>query len=72
MGFTVFLVLFVLIGSVCATDDNITSLSQDTYNVMGQEGISTGNEDSCLNEMENEEILKHQLVEILLLTFKQQ
>ena len=58
MGFTVFLVLFVLMGSVCATDDNITSLSQDTYNVMGQEGISTGNEDSCLNEMENEEILK--------------
>ena len=58
MGFTVFLVLFVLMGSVCATDDNITSLSQDTYNVVGQEGISTGNDDSCLKEMENEEILK--------------
>ena len=54
MGFTVFLVLFVLMGSVCASDDNITSLSQDTYNVIGQEGISTGNEDSCLKEMENE------------------
>jgi predicted outer membrane repeat protein len=58
MAFTVFLILFVLIGSVSATDDNITSLSQDTYNEIGQEIISTGNDDSSLKEIENTEILK--------------
>lgn len=49
MGFTVFLILFVLIGSVSAANDNTTISSQDTDNEIIQEKISTGNDDSSLN-----------------------
>ena len=45
------MILFVLIGSVSATDDNVTSLSQDTYNEIIPEEISTGNDDSSLKEI---------------------
>lgn len=38
MGFAIFLI-FVLIGSVSAADDNVTSSSQDTHNEIGQEEI---------------------------------
>ena len=58
MGFTVLLILFVLVGSVSATEDNITTLSQDTYNEIGPEEISAGNDDSSLKEMENNEIFE--------------
>ena len=47
MGFTVLLMLFVLMGSVAAADDNITSSAHDE---IGPEKISTGNDDSNLNE----------------------
>lgn len=50
MGFTVFLILFVLMGSVGAADDNITTSSQDTHDEIGQEDISAGIDDSGLNE----------------------
>ena len=52
MGFAAFLILFVLMGSVSATDDNITSLSQDTYDEISQEKITTGNDDSSLEILE--------------------
>ena len=55
MGFTVLLILFVLIGSVSAANDNITSLSQDRDNEINQEQISTGNDDSSLKEIKNNE-----------------
>ena len=58
MGLSVFLILFVLMGSVSAINDNITDLSQDTDNAIAQEKISTGNDDSSLKEIENNEILK--------------
>ena len=58
MGFAVFLILFVLIASVSAANDNTTILSQDTDNEISQENISTGNDDSILNEIENKETLK--------------
>lgn len=51
MGFTVLLILFVLIGSVSAANDNITSLSQDRDNEINQEQISTGNDDSSLKKL---------------------
>ena len=44
MALTVFLILFVLIGSVSAADDNTTALSQDNDKAINQEEISTGNE----------------------------
>lgn len=55
MGFTVLLILFVLIGSVSAANDNITSLSQDNDDEINQEQISTGNDDSSLKEIKNNE-----------------
>ena len=55
MAFLVFLILFVLMGSVSATNDNTTSLSQDTYNGINQEKISAGNEYSSLKETGNKE-----------------
>ena len=58
MGFTAFLILFVLIGSVSATDDNITALNHDAHNEIVQEEILMGNDDSGLKEMENEEIFE--------------
>ena len=58
MGLSVFLILFVLMGSVSAINDNITDLSQDTDNAIAQEKISTGNDDSSLKEIENNELLK--------------
>lgn len=58
MGFTVFMILFVLIGSVSAADDNIAALGQDTNDEIGQENISSGNDGSGLKEMENNEILE--------------
>ena len=57
MALTVFLILFVLIGSVSAADDNTTALSQDNDKAINQEEISTGNDDSSL-EIKNKEILK--------------
>ena len=48
---TVFLILFVLIGSVSAADDNTTALSQDTDKEINQDEISTGNSDSSLKEI---------------------
>ena len=58
MGLSVFLILFVLMGSVSAINDSITSLGQDTDNAIAQEKISTVNDDSSLKEIENNEILK--------------
>ena len=58
MGFTAFLILFVLIGSVSATDDNITALNHDAHDEIVQEEILMGNDDSGLKEMENEEIFE--------------
>lgn len=55
MGFTVLLILFVLIGSVSAANDNITSFSQDNNDEISQEQISTGNDDYSLKEIENNE-----------------
>ncbi len=49
MGFAVFLII-VIMGSVSAADDNITSSSQDTCNDIGQEYISAGYDDSGLNK----------------------
>ena len=57
MALTVFLILFVLLGSVSAADDNTTALSQDNDKAINQEEISTGNDDSSL-EIKNKEILK--------------
>ena len=57
MALTVFLILFILIGSVSAADDNTTALSQDNDKAINQEEISTGNDDSSL-EIKNKEILK--------------
>ena len=53
--FTVFLILFVLIGSVSAVDDNTTVLSQDTDKEINQDEISTGNSDSSLILKSNDE-----------------
>ena len=50
MGFTVFLILFVLMGSVGAADDNITASSQDTYDEIDPGDILAGSDDSGLNE----------------------
>ena len=58
MGFAVFLILFVLIGSVSAADDNTTNLNQDTDNGINPDKISTENDNFSLKEIENEEILK--------------
>lgn len=52
MALTVFLILFVLIGSASAAKDNTTTLSQDTTKNINQEKI--GIDDSNLNK----EILK--------------
>lgn len=62
MGFTVFLILFVLIGSVSAANDNTTISSQDTDNEIIQEKISTGNDDSSLKEMENTTLKPQKMV----------
>lgn len=50
MGFAVFFILFVLIGSVSAAD-NITTSCHDTHNEIGQEKISARNDDSSLKEI---------------------
>ena len=55
MILTIFLILFVLIGSVSAANDNNTALSQDTDKVVNQEEISTGNSDSSLILKSNDE-----------------
>ncbi|MBQ2831439.1 right-handed parallel beta-helix repeat-containing protein [Methanobrevibacter sp.] len=55
MGFIVLLILLVLIGGVSAA--NNAASGQDVHNEISQEEISTGNDDSKLNEMENNEIL---------------
>jgi len=62
---TVFLILFVLIGSASAADDNTTTLSQDTDKEINQDEISTGNLDSSLIFKSNDEntTLKESTVE---------
>jgi len=61
--FTVFLILFVLIGSVSAANDNTTTLNKDTGKKINQDKIlntesSTGDIDSGGKEIKNKEILK--------------
>ena len=52
---SVFLILFVLIGSVSAVDDNTATLSQGTDKEINQDEISTGNPDSSLLLKSNDE-----------------
>lgn len=52
---SVFLILFVLIGSVSAVDDNTATLSQGTDKEINQEEILTGNPDSSLILKSNDE-----------------
>ena len=52
---SVFLILFVLIGSVSAVDDSTATLSQGTDKEINQDEISTGNPDSSLLLKSNDE-----------------